>query len=190
VTNRLDRLSDPSESAFQSLFNGYSLVPWRMAGPPGFSVVDGTLEAHGGMGLLWYPERQFGDFVLRLEWMVHRPEDNSGVFLRFPDPDDDPWIAVNQGYEVQIHDEGRDDQHTGAIYEVAKPIPYTPKPVGEWNSMEVQVVGQRYVVILNGDLVNDFTGAGDRGLEGFVGLQNHDDQSRVRFRNVRIKSLE
>jgi hypothetical protein len=190
VTNGLDRLSDPSESAFQSLFNGYSLVPWRMAGPPGFSVVDGTLEAHGGMGLLWYPERQFGDFVLRLEWMVHRPEDNSGVFLRFPDPDDDPWIAVNQGYEVQIHDEGRDDQHTGAIYEVAKPIPYTPKPVGEWNSMEVQVVGQRYVVILNGDLVNDFTGAGDRGLEGFVGLQNHDDQSRVRFRNVRIKSLE
>ena len=58
---------------------------WRMAGPGSFEVVDGALESAGGMGLLWYSARAFADFVLDLDWQVARVEDNSGVFVRFPD---------------------------------------------------------------------------------------------------------
>ncbi len=59
--------------------------------------------------------------------------------------------------------------------------------MGEWNHYLIKVTGQRYQIFLNGEKVNDFYG--DRSLEGMIGLQNHDDNSIVSFRNVRIRSL-
>jgi hypothetical protein len=52
--------------------------------------------------------------------------------------------------------------------------------------MEVRAVGQRYEVRVNGELVNEY--AGDRSLEGHIGLQNNRD-SAVCFRNVRVVEL-
>ena len=44
---------------------------------------------------------------------------------------------------------------------------------------------------LNGVLVNTFTGTDPRTkLTGYIGLQNHDPNSHVHFRYVRIKALE
>jgi hypothetical protein len=43
-------------------------------------------------------------------------------------------------------------------------------------------------VTLNGEVVNHYKGS--RGAQGFIGLQNHDPKSIVRFRNVRIKTLK
>src|SRR4051794_6380279 len=70
---------------------------WRMAGPGSFEVVEGALESQGGMGLLWYSARAFADFVLDLDWQVARRDDNSGVFVRFPDVGDDPWVEGERG---------------------------------------------------------------------------------------------
>jgi hypothetical protein len=168
------------------LFGGAVLQGWRMCGPGRFDLVDGVLESRGGMGLLWYAERQFADFVLTVDWRVARSEDNSGVFLRFPDPGDDPWSAVRDGYEVQIHDAGaRPEERTGAIYRRAAPQVDPPlNPPGEWNRLEVRVRGQQYQVAVNDREVTSFRG--EKGLSGYIGLQNHDEASRVRFRDVRI----
>jgi len=65
---------------------------------------DKSLQSQGGMGLLWYTKKKYKDFVLKLDWKVSRINDNSGVFVRFSDPDNDPLIAVNTGYEIQIDD--------------------------------------------------------------------------------------
>jgi hypothetical protein len=57
-----------------------------------------------------------------LEWKVSNEDDNSGVFVRFPDPDDNPNNAVREGYEIQIDDRAGDPVHqTGAIYDFAAP---------------------------------------------------------------------
>ncbi len=179
------------EPGFASLFDGATLDGWRQAGPGGFNVVGGTLKSFGGMGLLWYTKKQFGDFILKVDWKVAHFSDNSGVFLRFPDPGDDPWVAVNNGYEVQIDDAGAPDGNpiykTGGIYSFAAPTKVASDPVGEWNLYEIHAVGQSYKVILNGDEVTDFTGS--RSTKGYVGLQNHDDTSSVTFRNIRIMEL-
>ena len=79
------------------LFDGHTLDGWRMAGPGSFELVGDVLECRGGMGLLWYSAQAFTDFVVDIDWQVVRVEDNSGVFVRFPDPADDPWVAVNEG---------------------------------------------------------------------------------------------
>lgn len=166
------------------LFDG-SLSGWSHAGPGGFDVVDGVLRSHGGMGLLWYSNQSFGDFDLRLDWRVTSRTDNSGVFVRFPDPGDDPGVAVSQGYEIQINDNpAGDPQKTGAIYNVAPPRATVSRPVGSWNTYRIRATGQRYEVWLNGTLVNELTG--DRGTEGHIGLQNHDPESRVEFRDVSL----
>ena len=172
------------------LFNGKDMTGWRMAGKGNFTVEDGALVGHGGMGMLWYEGRKFRDFTVRVEWKANNKCNNSGVFVRFPEKSDDPWHAVNNGYEIQIDDcapKGLMFQ-TGSIYSFHPATRVASKPAGEWNRFDITVVGQRYTVELNGEKVNEFEGT--RGAEGYIGLQNHDLISRVSFRRVRVKEIQ
>jgi hypothetical protein len=139
------------------------------------------------MGMLWYEKEKFKDFILRVEWRVTTNHDNSGLFLRIPEPSDDPWFAVNHSYEIQIQDDRDPEHRTGSNYGFVPSIKLASRPAGEWNTYEIIVIGQQYVIRLNGETVCEFTG--NRALEGYIGLQNHDDKSIVSFRNVRIKKL-
>lgn len=157
---------------------------WKMCGPGEFVVENGVLKTTGGMGMLWYAEEDFKNFELELEWMAEDPSFNSGVFVRFPDPGQEPYVAVNEGYEIQICDLASPKHNTGSVYsfQAATSIP-TLWP-GAWNRMRIQVWDQRYKIYVNDELVNEYTG--DRSSRGYVGLQNHDDHSPVRFRNIRV----
>ncbi len=62
----------------------------------------------------------------------------------------------------------------------------TPQ-VRAWNDLEVEVIDQHYVVRVNGQTVNDFSG--ERSLAGFLALQNYPGDGETHFRNVRIKEL-
>jgi len=183
-----------SDDEFTYLFDGQTLDGWRMAGPGRFVIVesDKSLQSQGGMGLLWYTKKKYKDFVLKLDWKVSRRNDNSGVFIRFSNPDNDPLIAVNTGYEIQIDDmampDGNPLHKTGAIYNFVGPLnaAVASKPVGQWNIFEIETTSQTYSVTLNGDkIIPEFTG--DRLTEGYIGIQNHDADSHVSFRNIRIK---
>ena len=180
------------EPGFISLFDGSSVDGWRMCGPGGFTLdrEEGVVRSHGGMGLFWYTPRIFADFVLRLEWRTRRRTDNSGVFIRFSDPGDDPWSAVREGYEIQIYDEEWPDlrQVTGAVYDLAPATHVASFPPPEWNAFEIVAKGPHITVILN-DLVVVPQFAGERRADGFVGLQYHDEESKVAFRAVRILEL-
>lgn len=163
---------------------------WKMVGPGSIKEErPGVLVTEGGMGMLWYARRPFKDFTLRLEYQQSAPKNNSGVFVRFPNPPKSPWDAVNEGYEIQI-DDGADPEHrTGAVYSFKGPEKTPPaRAVGEWNAYEITVKGQDYTITLNGEVVNHYHGS--RGAKGFIGLQNHDPKSIVRFRNVRVKTLD
>ena len=189
-TNNMSSASS-NDTNFTSIFDGKTLDGWKMAGDGRFVIVesDTALESEGGMGLLWYSEKIYKNFMLKLEWKVSDEGDNSGVFVRFPDPDDNPNIAVREGYEIQIDDKAGDPIHqTGAIYDFAAPSKVVSKPPGQWNTMEIQVLSQSYTVIINGQKVTEFTGS--RMTEGYIGLQAHDDKSKVSFRNIMIKETK
>jgi Domain of Unknown Function (DUF1080) len=199
--NDNDMTADNDDNEFTYLFNGQSIDGWHMAGPGKFVFVeyDKSLQSEGGMGLLWYAENKYKDFVLKVDWKVNRKNDNSGIFVRFSDPDNDPWIAVNTGYEIQIDDlelpDGNPVHKTGAIYNFAaapsnkKELPQSPsKPAGDWNTFEIKATSQKYSVILNGKkVIPQFTG--NRLTEGYIGIQNHDADSHVSFKNIRIKEI-
>ncbi len=173
------------------LFDGSSLRGWSQAGPGRFELRDGVLRTHGGMGLLWYSARSFRDFELRLDWRTSDIGDNSGVFVRFPDPMGDPGVAIEHGYEIQINDDPvRDPQTSGAIYGVRAPSSTAARPPGEWNSYRIRVIGGEYAVWLNDVAVNRLVSTDpSRGRDGHVGLQNHDADSVVEFRSIRVEPL-
>lgn len=160
---------------------------WEMAGPGQFRIEDDYMVAEGGMGMYWYTLDSYADFTLSLEWRVEDASNNSGVFVRFPNPGDDPWVAINDGYELQICDTAEAKHNTGSVYSIKGSTHIPTKPVGEWNHYEITVIGQRYTIRVNGELVNEFVG--ERGTEGYVGIQNHDDGSPVAFRNIRVRDL-
>ena len=158
-----------------------------MCGPGEFVVEGDALRADGGMGMLWYAAKDFKDFRLDLQWSVARMEDNAGIFVRFPNPGEDPWVAVHGGYELQICDVGTEDRGTGSVYSFQGPSHLPTRPIGDWNEYSITVVGQEYTVAINGEVVNRYTG--DRSRRGYIGLQNHDPVSQVRFREIRVTEL-
>ncbi|NMO53782.1 DUF1080 domain-containing protein [Actinoplanes sp. TBRC 11911] len=179
------------ESGYTALYNG-STTGWQQAGPGGFSNSDATLSSSGGLGLYWYTPREYRNFSLKLDWKM-AGDDNSGVFLGFP-PSDDPWSAVDKGYEVQIDATDAPDRTTGSVYSFqSADLAARDKalnPPGQWNDYELRVEGQRLRVYLNGTLVNDFTNTNAaRSLAGHIGIQNHGTGDDVSFRNIRIKEL-
>ncbi|MDX3070914.1 ThuA domain-containing protein [Streptomyces sp. NPDC088354] len=181
------------QTGYRDLFNGHTLEGWKQAGPGTFNVVDGELRTEGGMGLLWYQAKQFGSYSLKLDWKMDG-DDNSGVFVGFP-ASDDPWSAVDKGYEVQIDATDAPDRTTGAVYTFKsanlKARDQVLRPPGQWNSYEIKVQGERLQVFLNGVKINDFTNTDPaRSLkDGYIGLQNHGADDQVSFRNVQIKEL-
>jgi hypothetical protein len=185
------------------LFNGRDLSGWQMAGPGSFTVEDGALRTQGGMGLLWYTREPFGNCVLRVVYKVRRVQDNSGVFIRIADRPTDPWFAVHNGYEVQILADADEWHRTGCIYSLSKAEVDAQKPPGEWNTMDIELRGQIVRVIVNGQAVTTFDPSGplperkypfepERGPRpetGYIGLQNHDGESSVSFREVSVVPL-
>ncbi|RCG28583.1 DUF1080 domain-containing protein [Sphaerisporangium album] len=178
------------ETGYTTLYNG-STTGWAQSGPGSFTNSDATLSSVGGMGLFWYNAKQYTSYSLKADWKL-TGDSNSGIFVGFPNPGNDPNVAVNQGYEIQIDATDTADRTTGSIYGfksadlAARDAALNPP--GEWNTYEILVEGQRIRVYLNGSLVNDFTNTDpNRNLDGYIGIQNHGAADQVAFRNIRVK---
>ena len=188
-------------AAWKPLFNGRDLTGWKMTGPGKFEVENGLLKTVGGMGLLYNEAGPVGDGRIRVVFKTSSERDNSGIVIRMPEPPTDPWYGVHNGYEVQIDGSGDEWHCTGAIYSLSKVLKRAQKPMGEWNTLEIEQKGPRTRIFLNGQLVNDYREGqvvperkqwyepvrGPRPNAGYVGVQNHDPRSTVYFREISIK---
>ncbi|MFE1941367.1 OmpL47-type beta-barrel domain-containing protein [Streptomyces massasporeus] len=208
---------------YRALFDGTaeSLAKWQQVGGGSFGLnPDGTITSSTttpGMGMLWFPQRKYGDFSLKLQWRDDAPgtgNANSGVFVRFPWVHDHPeesrpeWVAIKYGHEVQVLDRPDGDMYkTGSVYGFDRVglagAGVTQK--GTWNDYEIRVEGQHYSVLRNGVLINEFDNTGgqefspprsdDPGTDGrrfasgYIGLQVHGTTDVVSYRDIRIKEL-
>ncbi len=179
------------ETGFQDLFGTGAEDGWRQCGPGHFTLENGVATGHGGMGLWWHTRRPYTNFVLRGEWLQEQDLADSGIFVRFPDPKNDPWVAVHQGHEMEIGDAAPRDPtwRTGAIYPFSAPTSVPVQPHGQWNRYELACVNQTYIVRINGQTVNAWTDPQRRSRSGYIGLQNYADGKTVRHRKLRIREL-
>jgi hypothetical protein len=190
------------EPGFTSLFDGKSLDGWTLLGKrgDGYGVTNGVLFCAKGGGGHLYTEKEYSDFILRLEFRLD-PGANNGIGIRCPLTAIGPAYA---GMELQILDAAynkplRPAQYHGSIYDIVPAKHGALKPAGEWNEEEVVAQGRHIKVTVNGQVLvdanlNEVTDPEilkkhpgilrDRGHIGFLGHNDH-----VEFRNIRVKEL-
>jgi len=191
-------------AGWRPIFDGSNTDGWQMVGPGEMKLEDGELVTYGGMGLFWYTKEKFGDCRIRVVFKLTASDDNSGVFIRIPNPPKDPWDAVNHGYEMQIENHGDEWHRTGCLYSISRAQKKVNARVNEWNIMLITLEGKRTRVKINGMLVTDYTEGdlvppkkedyeperGPRPDVGFIGLQNHGGEAHVHFREVSVAALK
>lgn len=68
-----------AKARFVDLYNGEDFTGMEMMEPGRFErEEDGSLGTVNGMGLLWYKEKKFEDFILRVDWKAEKKDSNSG----------------------------------------------------------------------------------------------------------------
>ena len=104
------------------------------------------------------------------------------------------WVAdktpSHNGYEIQIIT-GHDNEKypTGSIYlfEAARK---GVQNENDWNKMEIRSRDNLITVLVNGQKVAEHAGDPARPKSGPIGLQLHDANSVVMFRNIRINEIK
>lgn len=158
-----------------------SLSNWHLAENNQFHMENGVLVNRESGGNLITKEK-FEDFKISFEFNI--PEgSNSGLYLR-------------GRYEVQILDAyGMDPSSTsiGGVYGFIKPTVNASKPAGEWQEMEITLLGRLVTVELNDEKVicnrpiPGTTGGALDSKEGEPGpLLIQGDHGAVSFRNIVI----
>jgi hypothetical protein len=215
-------LSTTAADPYRDLFNGKDFDGWMVDGPktdkegnPLWTVQDGRIICLGKrFGFLRYDRQQFADFALRVEYRFAPPSatnrsGNSGVGIRTI-PFDERQSALTRpsyaSYEVQLLDDAgkpTNAHSSGSLYRYAAPSSNPVKPAPEWNTLEVECVGPRIKIALNGQTILDVDqttipdakdkpakapAPRDKALKGYVCLQSHTGQ--VEFRKVQIREIK
>lgn len=184
------------EPGFQPLFNGRDLDGWTAEGDESGWVVEeeGTLLTVGSVDGGWLStDREYGDFVLRLEYLLSEIG-NSGVIIR-------GFVPGSANVEVQLlapWTPTRDDLHcTGSLYGHVPVFSRPDETTGVWHSLEVSAIGKDIAVKVDGvevcrantDEVESLAGS---PLSGRIALQSSHSgpEEWVRFRNLRIRDLD
>ena len=191
------------------LFNGKDLNGWTyyLKDSPDLKMSDvWTVDAENGILIckgepFGYirTQGQYTSYNLKLEWRwdpITKKAGNSGVFLRITGPDK-IWPKC---FEAQLGSGSAGDIITvdGASLEVAperidpakprlkKRIKTAERPVGDWNEYDITFNGDRLVLKVNGELVNE--GWGAEVAPGYIALQS--EGGVIHFRNIRLTPLE
>jgi len=193
----LSAIQDVDDGGFTSIFSGQDLSGWHEMGAQDWHADDGVLWTEGKGGWLRSDQR-YADFILRLEYRVSKGAE-SGIFLRSAEQGDPTFT----GMKIAILDDSgqlTDLHSSGAIYGAVIPLYSVAKKAGEWNQVEISLVGRHLTIFLNGNRIHKididdpaFVFAEKRPLsrvpnQGYIGLESH--TNRVDFRNLRIQVIK
>lgn len=184
---KLDSNKKVKISAVRELFNGADLKRWTARHsqiPNGWEVQNGILtNVRPGNDIL--TAEKFRDFKLHVEFR-YPPGSNSGVYLR-------------GRYEVQIEDNfGMEESshRIGGVCGFLTPRLNGSKPAGEWQSMDITLIGRLVSVTLNGQpiienqIIPGITGGALDSHEGDPGpILIQGDHGPVEYRRITLSTL-
>jgi hypothetical protein len=208
-------LNQPPQG-FVALFNGKDLTGWKglLKGPydspakranlppdemaklqqeanddmqAHWKAVDGVLT-FDGKGQSLCTAKDYGDFEMLVDWKILKGGD-SGIYLR-GSPQVQIWDTANRLVGAQVGSGGLYNNQKNP----SKPTKVADKPVGEWNTFRIFMIGEKVTVILNDELVVDNVvmenyWERDKPIypTGQIELQNHGNF--LYFRNIYIREI-
>lgn len=206
ATRAQDR--SPEAEGFTPIFNGRDLSGWQgLVGDPvsraemsdderkreqrsadqrmrdHWTVRDGILLFDGNGNNLC-TIKDYKNFVMLVDYKI-KDEGDSGIYLRGTP-------------QVQIWDPKSNPVGSGGLYNnklsSSNPLVAADNPTGEWNSLKIELVGDKVTVWLNEQLVVDKTTfenywAPEKPIynSGPIELQSH--STPLEFRNIYVKEL-
>jgi len=223
----------PVPEGFQSLFNGKDLDSWKI--PEGdnghWKVLDGVIDYDAqseapGEKHLW-SKKEYGDFVLRLDWRIKETtgfydvpyvlpdgsyvKDENGKKITHPMPNADSGIYLRGTAKAQlniwcwpigsgeVYGIRNNESQPQEIRAGVTPSRKADHPIGEWNTFEITMKGDRLTVNLNGHAIIENAKLPDVPERGAFALQHHGGKKKdgtwspasslVQFRNIFIKEL-
>ena len=182
-------------STLTPLFRG-TLDGWSVQGTDAgnITVRDSVLHVQGPNGWL-RSDRQYGDFTLRADFRFLTDDADSGIYVRAlgARPFMRGW--PNQSYQVQIRNpKGRSRfPPVGGLFRHGMPdgeltfdetvAARLSKPTGEWQTIEIDAIGDRLAVGLNGV---ELSRAGNiANARGYIGVQA--EVGALEFRTIEIR---
>ncbi len=187
-------------SGYQSIFNGNDFTGWT-GELENYEVVDGAIACKEGKGGTIFTQKEYSDFVARLEFKLP-PGGNNGLALRYAG-EGQPHL---DGIELQVLDSEDPKyanldprQYHGSVYGLVPAHRGYLRVPGEWNYQQVTMRGSRIKVELNGFTILDAdlddvkeskdgaVPAGASRKSGHFGFAGHHDP--VAFRNITIREL-
>ena len=197
---------------FVALFNGKDLTGWKgLVGDPRsrremspeklaeeqaradadmrkhWKVEDGVL-VFDGKGKSLCTAKDYSDFEMLVDWKILKDGD-SGIYLR-GSPQVQIWDTDLTRVGAQVGSGGLYNNRDNP----SKPLEKADKPVGQWNTFRIIMVGERVTVYLNDVLVVDnvvLENYWERGKpiypNGQIELQNHGNT--LYFRNIYIREI-
>ncbi len=194
-------LAETDDASFTSILNGRDFTGW--AGPlDNYEIVDGAVGCKPKKGGTIYTQKEYSDFVVRLEFKLP-PAGNNGLAIRYPGEGDTAYVGMT---ELQVLD------NTAPVYRTLDPRQFHGsaygmvaakrdflRPLGEWNYEQVTVKGSTIKVELNGTTILDAdlstvtefldnkAHPGKDRKAGHFGFAGHNDP--VAFRNIQIKDI-
>lgn len=151
---------EEKKAGFEVLFDGTDLSKWT-GDFEGYTPLNGTINVTASYGDTrnLYTKKEYTDFIFRFEFCFLKPGVNNGVGIRTP-------MGVDAAYhgmcEVQILDHDapiyknlREYQVHGSVYGIVPAKRIVHKPLGEWSTQEIKVVGNRITVTVNGEVIVD-----------------------------------
>ena len=154
-----------------------------------WKVEDGALVFDGKGDSLCTVRDDYGDFEMYVDWKI-LPKGDSGIYLRGT-PQVQIWDPFDSG-------ERQNAVGSGGLFNnkkhPSKPSKRADKPIGEWNTFWIRMVGDKVWVKLNGETVVDgvvlenyWDYSKPLFPTGQIELQNHGNT--LWFKNVYIKEL-
>lgn len=175
---------------------------------------------------LW-SERSYGDFTLHVDWRIKatpyvnpnvpiikydgtHKKDADGKEIRISVPDSDSGILLRGTSKAQVniwcwpigsgevYGYRMDQKMPPAVRAGVTPSKNADRNIGEWNTYDITVRGNRLTVVLNGQTVINNAELPELPATGPVGLQHHGAKkggvwtsppALVQFRNISIEEL-
>ncbi len=187
---------------------------------------DASSEATGDKAL--WTQKEYTDFVLRIDWRIKetpyvnpnvpiirfdgthkKGPDGKEIKLSVPDSDSGVYLRGSSKSQVniwcwpigsgEVYGYRTDEMLPPEVRQGVTPLRNADHDVGEWNSFEITLKGDRLTVVLNGVTVIDNAQLPGVPAKGPLALQHHGAKTNgvwtappalVQFRNVSIKELK
>jgi len=181
-------LSKEERAAKQAEWNAARDAHWRVDAAKQEIVSDGQSPHLATV-------KDYGDFELYVDWLMVSHNGDSGIYLRGA-PQVQIWDPDNPREVRNGAEKG-----SGALWNNNPdnpgrwPLVKADRPVGEWNTLRIRMIGGKVWVWLNGRqtvdgqvMDNYFDRAKPVPASGPIELQTHG--SEMRFRNIFIREIK